>query len=171
MLSSVCHLGEALLPKRIFIVDDSNLIRKSVRSQLESRLQHITCVEATNGVDAMQRINEVQPDIVVLDLCMPELNGVETAAALHDVFPMLPIILYTLHKDDRFGKASGGIRNLRGGFKVGSNRGPGRGNSEARGRCQSRLRITGARRDTARSTQSGNFFRQGRSDDSGGNTI
>ena len=87
------------LPKRIFIVDDSKLIRKSVRSQLESRLQHITCLEATDGVDAIQRINEVQPDVVVLDLCMPELNGVETAAALHDVFPKLPIILYTLHKE------------------------------------------------------------------------
>jgi DNA-binding NarL/FixJ family response regulator len=89
----------ALLPKRIFIVDDCNLIRKSVRSQLEYSLQNIICVEATNGVDAMQRINEVRPDIVLLDLCMPELNGLETAAALHDVLPKLPIILYTLHKD------------------------------------------------------------------------
>jgi CheY-like chemotaxis protein len=87
------------MPKRIFIVDDSKIIRKSVRSQLESRLQHITCAEATDGVDAIQRVNEVQPDLVVLDLCMPELNGLETAAALHDVLPKLPIILYTLHKD------------------------------------------------------------------------
>ncbi len=87
------------MPKRIFIVDDSKIIRKSVRSQLESRLQHITCAEAIDGVDAIQRVNEVQPDLVVLDLCMPELNGLETAAALHDVLPKLPIILYTLHKD------------------------------------------------------------------------
>jgi CheY-like chemotaxis protein len=87
------------MPKRIFIVDDSKIIRKSVRSQLESRLQHITCAEATDGVDAIQHVNEVQPDLVVLDLCMPELNGLETAAALHDVLPNLPIILYTSHKD------------------------------------------------------------------------
>ena len=87
------------MPKRIFIVDDSKIIRKSVRSQLESRLQHVTCAEAIDGVDAIQHINEVQPDLVVLDLCMPELNGLETAAALHDVLPNLPIILYTLHKD------------------------------------------------------------------------
>jgi CheY-like chemotaxis protein len=87
------------MPKRIFIVDDSKIIRKSVCSQLESRLQHITCAEATDGVDAIQHINEVQPDLVVLDLCMPDLNGLETAAALHDVLPKLPIILYTLHKD------------------------------------------------------------------------
>ena len=87
------------MPKRIFIVDDSKIIRKSVRSQLESRLLHITCAEATDGVDAIQRVNEVQPGLVVLDLCMPELNGLETAAALHDVLPKLPIILYTLHKD------------------------------------------------------------------------
>jgi chemotaxis response regulator CheB len=59
------------MPKRIFIVDDSKIIRKSVRSHLESRLQHITCAEATDGVDAIQHVNEVQPDRVVLYLCMP----------------------------------------------------------------------------------------------------
>ena len=87
------------MPKRIFIVDDSKIIRKFVRAQLESRLQHITCAEAKDGVDAIQHVSEVQPDLVVLDLCMPELNGLETAAALHNVLPKLPIILYTLHKE------------------------------------------------------------------------
>ena len=87
------------MPKRIFIVDDSKIIRKSVRAQLESRLQHITCAEAKNGVDAIQHFSEVQPDLVLVDLCMPIWSGLETAAALHGVLPKLPIILYTLHKE------------------------------------------------------------------------
>ena len=62
-------------------------------------MQHITCAEAKDGVDAIQHVSDVQPDLVVLDLCMPELNGLDTARALHNVLPKLPIILYTLHKE------------------------------------------------------------------------
>jgi DNA-binding NarL/FixJ family response regulator len=87
------------MPKQILIVDDSKLIRKSVRTQLESRLEHITCAEAKDGLDAIQRVREARPDLVIVDLCMPVLNGLETAAALHGALPKLPIILYTLHKD------------------------------------------------------------------------
>jgi CheY-like chemotaxis protein len=87
------------MSKRIIIVDDSRIMRKSVRAQLESRLQQIVCAEATDGMDAIQQVSEVQPDVVVLDLCMPVLNGLETAAALHGALPKLPIILYTSHKD------------------------------------------------------------------------
>lgn len=85
--------------KRIFIVDDSKIMRQTVRTQLEASLEQITCAEATDGMDAIQHIREVQPDLVILDLCMPVLNGLETAAALHNISPKLPIILYTLHKD------------------------------------------------------------------------
>ena len=87
------------MPKRIFIVDDSKIIREFIRAQLESRLQHITCAEAKDGVDAIQHVSNVQPDLVVLDLSMPELNGLDTVAALHNILPKLPIILYTLHKE------------------------------------------------------------------------
>jgi CheY-like chemotaxis protein len=84
--------------KQIFIIDDSQIIRKSVSSHLESRLEHISCVEAADGQDAIQHARELKPDLVIVDLCMPVMNGLETAAALHDMMPRVPIILYTLHK-------------------------------------------------------------------------
>lgn len=56
-------------------------------------------MEAKDGLEAIQRVREEQPDLVILDLCMPVLNGLETAAALHGALPKLPIILDTLHKD------------------------------------------------------------------------
>jgi DNA-binding NarL/FixJ family response regulator len=87
------------MSKQIFIVDDSELVRKYVRTHLESHLEQITCAEANDGLEAIQRVRDVAPDLVILDLCMPVMNGLDTAAALHDVFPKLPIILYTLHKD------------------------------------------------------------------------
>ena len=87
------------MPKHIFIVDDSPLVRRLVRTCLEARLEHIDCAEAVNGMDAVQRAAEVKPDVIILDLCMPMMNGVEAAASLHRMFPKVPIILYTLHKD------------------------------------------------------------------------
>jgi len=87
------------MPVRIFIVDDCELIRKYVRSHLESCLEQITCAEANDGLEAVQRVRDVAPDLVILDLCMPVMNGLDAAAALHEMFPKLPIILYTLHKD------------------------------------------------------------------------
>ena len=63
------------------------------------RLEYIDCSEATDGLDAIQRAREVEPDLIVLDLCMPLMNGLEAAAVLHDMLPKVPIILYTLHKE------------------------------------------------------------------------
>ena len=85
--------------KRIFIVDDSPLVRRLVRNSLETRLEHIDFAEAVDGLDAIQRAKEVGPDVIILDLCMPKLNGLEVASSLHRLLPRVPIILYTLHKD------------------------------------------------------------------------
>jgi CheY-like chemotaxis protein len=87
------------MPKRIFIVDDSKIVRELVRSSLETQVDDITCAEAVDGLDAIRLAKEVDPDLIILDLCMPYLNGLETAAALHGMVPRVPIILYTLHKD------------------------------------------------------------------------
>jgi CheY-like chemotaxis protein len=87
------------VPKRIFIVDDSKTVRRLVRAYLEAQLEHIDCAEAVDGVDAIQRVREVEPDLIVLDLSMPTMNGLEAAAVLHEMLPRVPIILFTLHKD------------------------------------------------------------------------
>jgi two-component system nitrate/nitrite response regulator NarL len=87
------------MPKRIFIVDDSKIVRQLVRTYVETRLAQVDCAEAVNGLDAIQHVSEVKPDLIVLDLSMPIMNGLETAAILHDMLPGVPIILFTLHKD------------------------------------------------------------------------
>lgn len=85
--------------KRIFIVDDSKIVRQLIRTYLENQLDYIVCSEAVDGLDAIQRAKELNPDLVVLDLSMPKINGLEAAAVLHVMFPKMPLILYTLHKD------------------------------------------------------------------------
>lgn len=87
------------MSKCVFIVDDNPLVRRLVRTCVEARLDHVDCHEAVNGLDAVQRAKDIGPDVIVLDLCMPMLNGLDAAAFMHHMLPKVPIILYTLHKE------------------------------------------------------------------------
>ncbi len=98
--------------KNIFVVDDSKLVRHFVRSFLETHLEYIFCTEALDGIDAIRLARTTKPDLIVLDFSMPSMNGIEAAAILHSMFPKVPIILFTLHKDivSRKGAEAVGIR-------------------------------------------------------------
>jgi len=67
-----------------------------VRSLFESTELKV-CGEAVDGVDAIQKAEELQPDLVVLDLSMPNMNGIEAARALKKIRPQLQILLLTAH--------------------------------------------------------------------------
>jgi len=67
----------------ILIVDDHPLIRRRVRSLLSSHSLHI-CGEAGDGDEAIERVKELRPDIVVLDIQMPRMNGIEAAEKIRD---------------------------------------------------------------------------------------
>lgn len=87
------------MPKNILIVDDSKVVRQLIRSYLESQLDHVACAEASDGKDAIEHARQVRPDVIVLDLSMPVMNGLDAAPVLHQIVPQTPIILFTLHKD------------------------------------------------------------------------
>jgi CheY-like chemotaxis protein len=87
------------MPKTILIADDSQMVRQTVRSHLESRLDQVICAEATDGLDAIEYVRRVKPELIVLDVSMPVMNGLEAAPILHSIVPEAPIILFTLHKD------------------------------------------------------------------------
>jgi CheY-like chemotaxis protein len=87
------------MPKSILIVDDSQVVRQLVRTYLESRLEQVSFTEANDGLDAIEHVSRLKPDVIVLDMSMPVMNGLEAAPVLHDMAPLTPIILFTLHKD------------------------------------------------------------------------
>jgi|SRR5665213_872419 len=87
------------MPKSILIVDDSPAVRRLVRSYLESRLDQVAFTEAINGRDAIDHVRDAKPDVIVLDVSMPIMNGLDAAPVLHNMAPQAPIILFTLHKD------------------------------------------------------------------------
>ena len=85
--------------KYILVVDDSVLIRHAVRVLLESRVGYEVCGEAVDGVEALEQAVVLKPDLIILDLSMPRMNGLEAAAILHQNTPTVPIILFTMHVD------------------------------------------------------------------------
>ena len=93
------------MSKHILIVDDSDTFRKITRLFLESQLDLEVCGEAVDGVDAIEKARALKPDLVVLDLAMPRMNGVQAASELRAMMPRVPIVLFTMY-DDTVGRMS-----------------------------------------------------------------
>ena len=80
----------------ILLVDDNAVIRHMLRAAFEERSDW-EVGEAQNGRDAIDKARESKPDLIVLDLSMPVMNGLEAAPVLKRMLPAVPIILFTLH--------------------------------------------------------------------------
>jgi response regulator NasT len=80
---------------RILIVDDCGTTRRALHSMLSSRHWNL-CGEAADGWSGIKKFHELKPDLVVLDLRMPDINGIEAAKWMSDADPTVPIILFTL---------------------------------------------------------------------------
>jgi DNA-binding NarL/FixJ family response regulator len=86
-----------VVPKLVLVVDDHEAIRRSIRSFFRTYPEFTVCGEAVNGAEAIEKAQELWPDLVILDLAMPEMNGLEAAAALKFILPGVPIFLLTAH--------------------------------------------------------------------------
>ena len=83
------------MPARILLVDDFERIRSGVRSLLTSESLEI-CGEAENGREAVDRVRELHPDLVLLDIAMPVMNGIEAAHQIHQIAPSTKIVFFTI---------------------------------------------------------------------------
>jgi DNA-binding NarL/FixJ family response regulator len=92
------------MPKRILIVEDEASVRHALRTFLELQPHLEICGEAVNGVEALEQAAALRPDLIVLDLSMPNMNGVEVASLLRTRMPHMPVVLYTMF-DDVLGKS------------------------------------------------------------------
>ena len=82
---------------RILIADDHELMRSAVRTVLETHVDWQVCGEASNGLEAVQKVAELKPDIVILDLRMPVMDGLRAAREISAVFPDVPIVMHTIY--------------------------------------------------------------------------
>src|SRR5215468_7934989 len=85
---------------RILAVDDHPLFRSGVAALLATQRDMSLVAEASNGHEAIQQFRAHQPDITLLDLQMPEMNGVDAMAAIRSEFPEARIIILTTYAGD-----------------------------------------------------------------------
>ena len=85
------------MPKTILIVDDSDIVRRVLREFLARHAGAEAFQEASDGRLAILRVKESKPDLIILDLSMPGMGGLQAAAELKQIAPEVPILLYTMH--------------------------------------------------------------------------
>src|SRR6266849_7060059 len=81
---------------RILIADDHDLIRRLIKRKLEDHADWV-CIEAVNGQQALVKATELKPEIIILDLAMPVMDGLTAAREIVKILPAAPIVIHTTH--------------------------------------------------------------------------
>ncbi len=87
---------------RILLADDHDIVRRGLRTLLEMRRDWEVCAEVSDGRAAVQLCEALDPDVVILDLSMPELNGLEAARRIVAHCPRSRVLMLTMHETEQF---------------------------------------------------------------------
>ena len=85
--------------KSVLIVDDNAFIRQVLCRVFTSETGFDVCGEAENGQDAIEKAQALHPDLIVMDLSMPVMNGIDATRALKTLMPMVPVIIFSEYSD------------------------------------------------------------------------
>ena len=86
--------------KRIVVADDNAAVRRALRGILELEGDWKVDGEAVDGRDAIEKAQKLRPDLIVLDVSMPVMSGLDAARVLRRIMPAVPLILCSLHTND-----------------------------------------------------------------------
>lgn len=109
---------------RVLVVDDHAILRDGIRSLLDRQSDIQVVGEASNGQEALEKTLESQPDIVLMDIAMPEMDGMQATRLIHERFPAVRVLILTQHDNPEFirpliqGGASGYVLKKSGGKEV-----------------------------------------------------
>ena len=87
-------------PRTILIADDSEMVRAKIRQALERETDFEICGEATDGVEAVAKAKALTPDLILLDMKMPRLTGLEVAGILRHTQPRIRIMMVTMYAEE-----------------------------------------------------------------------
>ena len=85
------------MPTQLLIADDNIRVRRLVKDVLKSVLDVVTFAYAGNGWEVIRRAHQAKPDLIILDVSMPDLDGIQAAKLLKREMPEVPIVLFTMH--------------------------------------------------------------------------
>jgi two-component system, chemotaxis family, protein-glutamate methylesterase/glutaminase len=88
------------MEQRIVVADDNAAVRHALRSILELKRDWKVDGEAVDGRDAIEKAKRLHPDLIVLDVSMPVMNGIDAAKMLHQIMPAVPLILCSLRTNE-----------------------------------------------------------------------
>jgi DNA-binding NarL/FixJ family response regulator len=91
---------------RILVVDDNPAVRHYLRAILEQQNAWEVCSEATTGREALRKLKESVPDVILLDFQMPDLNGLDVAREMRRLCPGVPILMVTVHMSKHLAAAA-----------------------------------------------------------------
>jgi DNA-binding NarL/FixJ family response regulator len=97
---------------RILVADDHEVMRMGIRNLIESVPNWSVSAEASTGREAVELARHSPPDVIIMDITMPEMNGFEAAARIAEICPEVPVIMFSLHlSEDVMGRfKTGAIR-------------------------------------------------------------
>ncbi len=84
---------------RILLADDHSVVRQGFSAILRAQADMDVIAEATNGREAVEKARELQPDVIVMDVAMPELNGIEATRRIQEEAPRSRVLALSMHKD------------------------------------------------------------------------
>jgi two-component system, NarL family, response regulator NreC len=87
---------------RVLLADDHRLMRSGLRLVIEQHQQFLVVGEADDGRQAVAMTNELKPDVVVMDIGMPNLNGIEAARQVTDAHPQVAVVMLSMHSDEGY---------------------------------------------------------------------
>jgi DNA-binding NarL/FixJ family response regulator len=101
----LASVAEGEMVKTILVVDDNPVVRRILCRIFEVEEDYEVCAEAANGKEAIERARKYKPDLIILDLALPDMSGLDAASELKRILPHVPIILFTQHSEtgDRIG--------------------------------------------------------------------
>lgn len=86
----------------VLICEDHPVVRSGIRMLLTEEGDIEVLAEANNGREALTMLDAMSPDLLLLDISMPEVNGLEVTQQVREKFPTLPILILTMHEDERY---------------------------------------------------------------------
>ena len=86
---------------RILVADDHELVRRGIRGQLRARRGWIIVGEAMNGRETVEKVSKLKPDVAIIDISMPDLDGLQVTRQIREAAPTTKVVVLTMHESDQ----------------------------------------------------------------------